>query len=80
MSDPKPTVGRIVHYYDYKLSPTGGSGPFPAIVTHVHDDGRHVSLAVFSPVATSVHCAHNVADDNTPIKVGDPYWCWPPRE
>lgn len=38
----KPTIGRIVHWYGY-----GGTGPYAAIITDVHEDT--VSLTVFYP-------------------------------
>lgn len=46
--DQKPTVGRIVHFYDQILGETGHSGPFAAIITDVIADDC-LSLMVFYP-------------------------------
>ncbi len=75
----KPTVGRIVHFHGKISSPMGGTGPFAAIVTAVSSDDV-VTLSVFVPPTTFVMPFRDVKSSNMPLKAGEPYWCWPPRE
>ncbi len=67
----KPTVGRIVHYYE------DGQGPFAATVTAVHDN-TYCTLAILKPRQTSVYAA-NCAMQNVALSGAD-YWEWPPRD
>lgn len=68
----KPTVGRIVHFYDNTMDE-----PQAAIITRVHTD-HLVNVSVFpdgerhhnARVVTSVHDG----------PAASPNWCWPPRE
>ena len=77
---PKPTVGRIVHYYRQGggLLPLGK--PLAATITEVHGDGdgRFVALAVFLPGDSD----HPVVPYRTvpfaPIPTPG-CWSWPPR-
>lgn len=81
MPDPKPTVGRIVHYYPSTADTTKKDGqPYPAVITHVFDD-ECVNLHVFSDGT------FGTPDGNkTPTSVtkwnGEPdpasCWAWPP--
>jgi hypothetical protein len=90
MPDPKPTVGRIVHYYSYTREnqydpkPVGAKGPFAGIITYVYDgeDEGQVALTAFPP-----------PDDPLLVQIGRPQfvrysevdppephtWRWPPR-
>lgn len=66
----KPTVGRIVHFYE------DGQGPFPAIVTVVIND-TCCMLSVFKPGQTSVYLASSCLFNDSNASQ---YWVWPPRE
>lgn len=73
----KPTVGRIVHFYDHSRprDASGKPGPFAAIVTGTNDP--FVSLTIFPngyPPASISNVPH---DDDA--KEGF-YWVWPPRD
>lgn len=74
MSEQKPSVGRIVHYY---YSFAQGEGPIAAIVTGVRDDGS-CDLTLFHPNAllhdTIRKEAVPFAPEPTPL-----HWNWPPR-
>lgn len=74
----KPTVGRIVHYYElaYGAVPYG---PFAAIVTAVPEDADFITLSVMKPGEESMIWAANVREKTSPESVTD-YWEWPPRE
>lgn len=64
----KPTVGRIVHYYDLH------DGPFPAIITAVWSE-HVVSLAVFTENGILFCKETNDAPEDVL-----PRWSWPPIE
>lgn len=68
----KPTVGRIVHYYDSKSR----NAPLAAIITAVHDD-RCVNLTVFGNQFTHFGLMHltSVVQSEAPT---DGAWTWPP--
>lgn len=76
----KPTVGRIVHFFNTAL-PTDannhvGPGPYAAIVTQVFD-GPFVNLKVLVPFGDDLH------EGSVPEKseLHDArYWTWPPRD
>ena len=73
--EPRPTVGRIVHYFDTRRS-IGNTGPFAAIITGVGDSV--VTLWVFFPVPGEYGYHTDVPYvDHTPLPR---YWAWPPRE
>lgn len=73
----KPTVGRIVHFFDHTRprDASGKPGPFAAIVTGTNDP--FVSLTVF-PVGYPPFSVSNVSI----IDASDTgvFWNWPPRE
>ncbi len=76
----KPTVGRIVHFYDHTRprDASGTPGPFAAIVTAVEGDA--VALTIF-PVGyppASVEGVRNVYDDSA-VAAGI-WWTLPPRD
>lgn len=73
--EPKPTVGRIVHY-----TPLGGLGskkqPYPAIITHVWGD-ECVNLNVMNDGSYTLgaqECPTSVMKGDGPRT-----WSWPPR-
>lgn len=73
----KPTVGRIVHYFDIRPKATPQSnGPHAAIVTAV--DGDNTTLWVFFPAPGAPREIAGVPHDDE-AKSGF-YWVWPPRE
>lgn len=76
MTDQKPTVGRVVHYYDPKCAPVVVNGPFAALITSVHSD-TCISLAVFPP---HVGYAYVASSSMRKDVAGDAlvYWEWPP--
>lgn len=87
----KPTVGRIVHYYD-SITP----GPQAAIIIGLVNGGVHndVVLAVLSPMqrveGEGDRFVSNVvpvlrkeagwAQNGTDVATHGDYWTWPPRE
>ena len=81
MTEQKPTVGRVVHYYDSIAAPEktqGMTGPFAATVAAVHAD-TCCTLAVLLPWQHEVFVASSclrkdAAGDNPKV-----YWEWPPR-
>lgn len=78
----KPTVGRVVHYYQDGLNLNGiVSGPYAADVTQVWGDGtQYINLWVKPPMAEGFH-AGSVAQGGTPLAEGhNRRWVWPPRE
>lgn len=74
-----PSVGRIVHFYSE--AGVGKLQPHPAIITHVHNDGR-VNLLVFSDADHPIrgeNIVRRVANGNEECKCNsDPFWMWPP--
>lgn len=78
MTDQKPSVGRVVHYYDRMSDNQNKPGPFPAIIAAVHSD-TCCTLSVFMPWREAVFVASsNMRKDVAGV---DPrnYWEWPPR-
>ena len=73
MSEPRPSIGRVVHYHSYG-TPGGEYLPEPraAIVTAV--DGPYAALAILNP--TGIFFNEEVPFHETP-KPG--HWSWPPR-
>lgn len=69
----KPSVGRIVHYYD-----PNEDEPCAAIITYIYPDyppdQMYVALRVFTK--KSDYAMHPVTYSETP-KSG--FWSWPPR-
>jgi hypothetical protein len=75
---PKPTVGRIVHFYtkNPSLHFNGqGEGPYPAIVTQSFD-GPYVNLKVLRWGGS--YDAGSVEEKNDCEQ--SCWWVWPPRE
>lgn len=72
----KPTIGRIVHYYEKGLDPNG-DGPYAAIVSAVHSENC-VTLAVLVPCRTSVYAASSVSHKDVNPNMSQ-WWEWPPR-
>lgn len=77
MAPQKPSVGRIVHYYD---GLTAKEPPNAAIVCAINDNGT-VDLYVLPPHIWKdehdrAHYEENVPYSETP-KIG--CWTWPPR-
>jgi len=82
VSDQKPTVGRIVHYYEAPAGSTpdfGGAfeGPFAAIVAASHSD-TCATLAVLKPWKEGVHVASSSQRKDVAGGMLS-YWEWPPR-
>lgn len=75
-ADPKPTIGRIVHYQAHG-SPDGThkSVPRAAIITAVHNESC-VDLAVFNPTGMFFNSSCALDESETP-RGGT--WHWPPR-
>lgn len=87
----RPSIGRIVHYTPPeataidKATKEGGGQPFPAIITHVNDDGTP-NLHVFNdgefglrgtntPTHVPEFDPHPEAKNDSP----NGFWFWPPR-
>lgn len=77
MSDQKPSVGRVVHYYDEAIDNQNKPGPYPALITAVHSD-TCCTLGAILPWNTNVvvasSCMRKDAAGGMPR-----YWEWPPR-
>lgn len=75
----KPTVGRIVHFYNDALDAGAnnsiGKGPYAAIVTQSFD-GPYVNLKVLPYGAPWDEGSVGEKADG----VTGRYWTWPPRE
>lgn len=87
MADPKPAVGRIVHYVSFG-TPNGefGKACRAAVVTEVADDERGtVGLAVLNPAGQFFHplaaggCRHHEADEPGAHAHPGGTWHWPER-
>lgn len=77
MSDQKPTVGRIVHFYNLSLDDAAnnsiGKGPYAAVVTQTFP-GPYVNLKVLPYGASwDEGSVSEKAEGSTR------YWEWPPR-
>jgi hypothetical protein len=72
MSDPKPTVGRIVHFTP-RANQDPGPDPWAAMVTRVHSDSV-VNLTVFPPAGTPA------PETQVELGAGPRTWRWPPRQ
>jgi len=88
MADPKPTIGRIVHFWAMRAKPVTGEmylHPEAAIITDVDEKFESVDLTVFPP-----SCPYNqyqqkngsavtlaqIAYSDVP-RAG--FWSWPAR-
>lgn len=75
----KPTIGRIVHFYDFTLAADAnnsvGPGPYAAIVTQVFA-GPYVNLKVFVPFGDDRH--EGSVAEKTGGTPASRYWTWPP--
>ncbi len=76
MDEPKPTIGRIVHYQKYG-TPGGEhkAEPSPAIITKVSEDGTTCSLFVMNPNG----CYFNETPFANSEEPKPGHWNWPPR-
>jgi hypothetical protein len=75
----KPTVGRIVHFYD-----VASRVPWAAIVIAIRSSevdvaNQAVDLQVFSPVSGGVHIERSVPFAEK-FKEKEKTWQWPPKE
>lgn len=74
----KPSVGRIVHFYNESLPASAnnsiGVGPYAAIVTQAFE-GPYVNLKVL-PYGDS----WDEGSVSEKSEGGTRYWVWPPRE
>ncbi len=77
MEHVKPTVGRIVHFYEAPDHP-GERGPYAAIVTGVEEDSGLVSLHVFKPGTDVLRFHVTTPADDEYAALGE-CWVWPPR-
>lgn len=73
MTDQKPSVGRIVHYYPINLDGPALGDPLPAIIGRVGP--TTVGVNVFGPEGGSQFIPY-VAFSETPAQGR---WSWPPR-
>lgn len=73
----KPSVGRIVHFYQQASDAPEISGPFAAIVTHAYDEpDQAINLVVFTELGgTRAERLVSIKDYG-----GTRYWEWPPRD
>lgn len=68
----KPSIGRIVHFYQIN------EPVVPAIITQVWDD-EHVNLRVFQDNAYTPELHISVALAESGGGAMQKWWCWPPR-
>lgn len=79
----KPSVGRVVHYTPSQHIEPNKKQPFPAIITHVHDDGT-VNLDVFkdahypNAAGAQPHVPHRGTPETGGAREHGPFWDWPP--
>jgi len=78
----KPTVGRIVHYYEENgKSHNGvGDGPYAAIITQVFGDseGAFCNLKVLPPFVEAFDSGSVRNKDHR--ETDNRYWVWPSRD
>ena len=77
MSDQKPTVGRIVHYFPLSFAADGVTQipgePAAAIIVHVHKDGT-VNLQAFFKLSAGSYFYPRVSQGDGPCQ-----WNWPKK-
>lgn len=80
----KPTVGRMVHFFDpgvvKKIGLTTGyngrgAGPYAAVVTN--DLGSGLELFIFYPGTPGWTAKAVLEKDDEVRKPDEPYWAWP---
>lgn len=77
--DPKPSIGRIVHFRpDQHMADTAlieggriGRDPLPAVIVRVHND-TEVDLQILGPVGMPFR-------RSVFMGTGELMWSWPPR-
>ena len=71
MSD-KPTIGRIVHFYNHAIP---SAGPYPAMVIQTFD-GPYVNLLVH---AWGGDWREGSVEEKSDSNTNSRCWVWPPR-
>ena len=78
MTEQKPSVGRVVHYYDTEVHNQNKPGPYPAFVSAVHSD-TCCTLSFVMPWDTVVGIASSCMRKDVAGENPARYWEWPPR-
>lgn len=77
----KPSIGRIVHFYDrsYEANQPNGIGPYPAIITYVWGGSPDflVNLEVFG--LGQAHETSIPYNDAPEAATSSTWWCWPTK-
>lgn len=79
--DPKPSVGRIVHYCPQNPTANNKGQPYPAIITHVWSE-TCVNLNVLNDGSFTLaadECPTSVVMTADPANPTPRSWFWPPR-
>lgn len=81
MASQKPTIGRIVHFYDpFMARYNVRVGPYAAIVDFVHPDGTIDVSPSGQRNTPSLYKATMHVPENIGKTPDSPWWVWPPRE
>lgn len=78
MSDQKPSVGRVVHYYDNEVENQNKPGPYVGFISAVHSD-TCCTLSFVMPWDTTVGVASSCMRKDAAGEKAARYWEWPPR-
>lgn len=78
MSEPMPSIGRIVHYHWPVQAQPGDVGTAAAIITCVYPDGGCDLKIFFGPFHDGLLGDERHAVKQEPNRYGV-YWSWPPR-
>ena len=80
MSEQKPSVGRIVHYYN-ESHPQ--KGPFAAVVAYVHEGNPNDAINLTAVDHNGAPLSLNYSKCSVPFEGKIPgfssWWSWPPR-